>query len=71
MAEDNYYKFIYVILDELYDSKKSGVYPKLVNFGHERFGISESYWKEIMMDLKDEGVHWWLYHLPYKNRVTF
>lgn len=44
MAKDDYFKLVYAILTELYESKKSGTKVPPDAIHPERFGIPVSYW---------------------------
>lgn len=48
MAKDDYFKLVYAILTELYESKKSGTKVPPDAIHPERFGIPVSYWLDIM-----------------------
>lgn len=55
MAKDDYFKLVYAILTELYESKKSGTKVPPDAIHPERFGIPVSYWLDIMEELLDAG----------------
>ena len=47
MAKDDYFKLVYAILTELYESKKSGTKVPPDAIHPERFGIPVSYWLAV------------------------
>ncbi len=55
MANDDYFKIVYVILTELYGCKKQGSRVDLQAISSARFKIPEGYLLDILSDLLDEG----------------
>lgn len=55
MANDDYFKIVYVILTELYEYKKKGLKVELHAISPARFKIPEGYLIDILYDLLDEG----------------
>lgn len=55
MAKDNYFKIVYVILTELYESTKAGERVDLQNISAERFQIKSGYLLAILAELLDNG----------------
>ena len=55
MANDDYFKIIYVILTELYECKKQNYKVDPEAISPERFKVPGGYLLDILLDLKDEG----------------
>lgn len=55
MATDDMQVIIYKILSYLYDCMKSGIKPNNNMFSYVAFGIPESYWNSIMLELHEHG----------------
>lgn len=55
MARDDYFKIVYVILTELYESKRNGRKADERAISAERFKIPEGYLLDILSDLLEEG----------------
>ena len=55
MAKDDYFRIVYIILKEIYASKKQGVKVDLRNISSERFKINEGYLFTILIELLEEG----------------
>ena len=55
MAKDDIFKIIYILLTELYESKKQGCKVNLQDISPERFGINASYFMDILCELLQEG----------------
>lgn len=55
MAKDDYFKIVYVILTELYETKKAGERVDKAAISAERFGINASYWLDILCELSEKG----------------
>jgi hypothetical protein len=54
MAKDDYFKIIYVILQELYGCKKQGCKVDLRAISPQRFQVPEGYLLDILADLLEE-----------------
>lgn len=55
MAKDDYHVIAYRILAYLYACLKEGAQPNLADFGFEKYGIKESYWNFIILELAEKG----------------
>lgn len=55
MANDDYFRILYVILTELYEAKKRGKKINLDNISPQRFKIAESYWLDIVEEATGKG----------------
>ena len=55
MAKDDFFRLVYYILLELYESKKQGCRVNIDDISSATFGIPDSYWIDIMSELKDNG----------------
>lgn len=55
MANDDYFRILYVILTELYEVKKQGKKVNLDNISPERFKVAESYWLDIVEEATGKG----------------
>lgn len=55
MANDDYFRILYVILTELYEAKKQGEKVNLDDISPERFKVAESYWLDIVGEATEKG----------------
>ncbi len=56
MATDDMHVIVYKILAYLYRCMKDGVEPDRSRYSHVAFGIPESYWGTIMLELQESGL---------------
>ncbi|MEG0228781.1 MAG: YjcQ family protein [Lachnospiraceae bacterium] len=55
MAQDDYFKIVYVILTELYECKKQNEKVDMRVISPARFKVPEGYLLDIFEEMKDEG----------------
>ena len=55
MAKDDMFRIIYCILKELYECMKQGVGVKKEDISYERFGVPNSYWIDIIIQMQEKG----------------
>lgn len=55
MAKDDFFKIVYIILTELYETMKAGEKLDTWNISPERLQIPESYWLDIIEEMLREG----------------
>ena len=55
IPNDDFFKIVYIILDELYACLKKDVEVNLDAISPERFGIEEGYMMEILWNLDNKG----------------
>ena len=55
LATDDMQVIIYKILAYLYSCMKNGIKPDRDRYSHVAFGIPESYWNSIMLELHEHG----------------
>lgn len=67
MAKDDMRKILYIILTELYESKKNGKRIDLDIINPERFKINESYWLDI---IEEASSHGWIKGIMIKQTKT-
>ena len=70
MAKDDYFKLVYAILTELYESKKSGTKVPPDAIHPERFGIPVSYWLDSMEGTSGCRIHRRIYGTRHKDRAV-
>ena len=51
MADNDFFKIVYIILYELYETKKEGKLLKKENIDYKRFKIPYSYYADIISEL--------------------
>ena len=54
-AKDSYFRIVFLILKTLSEAKRTGKKITAENLSAEAFGINESYFLDILEDLKDSG----------------
>jgi len=70
MANDDYFKIMYVILTELYEHMKEGTKTPLADISSERFKITDTYLAAILCELLDKGyVKGFVYRKTKTGRV--
>lgn len=55
MANNDFFKIVYVLLQELYETKKEGEKVKKEDIDYQRFNIHYSYYADIICELLDNG----------------
>lgn len=55
MADNDFFKIVYIILYELYETKKEGKLVKKENIDYKRFKIPYSYYADIISELFENG----------------
>lgn len=55
MADNDFFKIVYIILSELYETKKDGEVLHKEFIDYKRFGISFSYYADIISELSENG----------------